>query len=253
MMSRTSGLALAASLLAIMPAWAGQSNSLLDLSRDGKQLLVANTDNGTVTVIDVAQRRKVREIAVGSQPEGVSWIGGGPLALVTLYEEDTLALVDTASGSVLTRRRVPADPYGVVTNAAGTRAWVSHDTPGVVTEWSLPELELVRTLAVAPFTRGLAVDQAEARLFATGYYTGTLHALDLKSGRVVDTWPGRDQDNLLRAVALHPRRPKAYLPHLRSRVTAAHGFDLPARDGQRPGDQGRLPPPVYFHGHFQLP
>ena len=34
----------------------------------------------------------------------------------------------------------------------------------------------------------------------------------------MDTWPGRASDNLCRHVVLHPKRPKAYLSHLRSRT-----------------------------------
>ena len=60
--------------------FAGANNSLMDVSPDGKLLLVANPDNGTVTVIDAVKLVKLREIAVGDKPEGVTWIGDGPLA-----------------------------------------------------------------------------------------------------------------------------------------------------------------------------
>src|SRR5947209_8954319 len=68
---------------------AGSSNSLMDVSSDGAWLLVANPDNGTVTVVDVGARRAVREIDVGGEkPEGVCWIGAGPLAAATVYREN---------------------------------------------------------------------------------------------------------------------------------------------------------------------
>ena len=38
-------------------ARAGTSNSLMDVSPDGKLLLVANADNGTVSVVDIAARK----------------------------------------------------------------------------------------------------------------------------------------------------------------------------------------------------
>ena len=66
------------------PAWAGSSNSLLDVSSDGKRLLVVNSDNGSVTVVDTAERKALREIIVGDKPEGAAWIGDGPLAAVTV-------------------------------------------------------------------------------------------------------------------------------------------------------------------------
>src|SRR5207247_4235297 len=96
-------------MLAACVAQAGVSNSLLDLSPDGKRLLVANPDNGTVTVVDTVDRKAVREIAVGRQPEGISWVGAGPLAAVTLYFEDKVALIDTETGTVVATIPVPAD------------------------------------------------------------------------------------------------------------------------------------------------
>ncbi|HJT77323.1 MAG TPA: hypothetical protein VJ739_09005, partial [Gemmataceae bacterium] len=58
-----------ASLLVLpAPARAGTSSSLLDVSPDGTRLLAANRDNGTVTVVDTAARKALREVAVGEEP-----------------------------------------------------------------------------------------------------------------------------------------------------------------------------------------
>jgi YVTN family beta-propeller protein len=108
--------ALTALMLAGPVVQAGTSNSLLDVSPDGNRLLVANTDNGTVRVVDTADRKSVREIAVGRQPEGVSWIGAGPLAAVTLYFEDKVALIDadnSGPGRPVRRGRQPGRPAGL--------------------------------------------------------------------------------------------------------------------------------------------
>src|SRR4051794_33660319 len=88
-------LACLAAFTLVPPLRAGSSNSLMDASADGKRLLAANNDNGTVTLIDTTTRRVVREIPVGRKPEGISWIGPGPLALVTLYEEAAVLIFDS--------------------------------------------------------------------------------------------------------------------------------------------------------------
>src|SRR6516165_2065610 len=82
-------------------AWAGASNSLLDLSPDGTLLLAVNADNGSVTVVDTAARKALREIPVGEKPEGVTWIGKGPLAAVTVYHEDRVVFFDADTGRVV--------------------------------------------------------------------------------------------------------------------------------------------------------
>jgi YVTN family beta-propeller protein len=208
------------------PGRAGSSNSLLDISPDGTRLLMANPDNGTVTVVDVAAAKAVREIAVGDKPEGVTWIGTGPLAAVTVYRDDRVVFFNADDGQVVARLAVPDEPYGIIADRAGRRAWVTHDYPGSVSEIDLAARKLVRTFPVGAFTRGIALAADESRLYVTEFYTAVLHAVDLRpdgTRPVVDSWKGQSLDNLCRHVTLHPRRPKAYLAHIRSKVGVAQG------------------------------
>jgi YVTN family beta-propeller protein len=207
----------AVALLTAALAFAGSSNSLIDVTPDGTRLFVANSDNGTVTVVDLMERKALREIRVGDHPEGVAWVGNGPLALVSVYRDDKLVFVDTATGKT---EPLPcaAEPYGVVATKDGKRAYVSHDYPGLVSEIDLVGRKIVRTIPAGAWARGIALSPDESRLYVTNYYTATLTSIDLKEGKVVDTWPGRESDNLCRNVVVHPKRPKAYLSHLRSRT-----------------------------------
>jgi YVTN family beta-propeller protein len=204
-------------------ARAGASNSLMDLTPDGGRLLVANSDNGTVTLVDTATNKALREIAVGDKPEGVTWIGQGPLAAVTVYREDRVVFVDTARGEVVARLPVPNEPYGIVATKDGTRAYVTHEYPGTVSEIDLAGRKVLRQMKAGSMVRGLALSPDEKRLYVTEFYTGALHALDRGTGAVVDTWEGHASDNLSRHVVVHPRRPKAYLSHIRSRVHIIDG------------------------------
>jgi YVTN family beta-propeller protein len=219
-------LTLLAASLVLQPgafARAGTSNSLLDVSADGKRLLAANADNGTVTVVDTAARKALREVPVGDKVEGVTWLGKGPLAAAAVYRENRVVFFDADTGRVVCRLAVAAEPYGIVANRAGTRAWVTHEYPGLVSELDPAAGKVLRKLKAGAYVRGLAISPDEKRLYVTEYYTGVLRALDLASGKVVDTWPGHSTDNLCRHVVVHPRRPKAYLSHIRSRTHVAQG------------------------------
>lgn len=202
---------------------AGTSNSLLDISPDGARLLVANTDNGTVTVIDAAKRAVLREIEVGAKPEGVAWIGNGPRAAATLYAGSAVVFFDAATGKVGKKLPVKSEPYGIVTDKAGRRAWVTHDYPGLVSEIDLDKEAVIREIPAGAFTRGLALSPDEKRLYVTEFFTGVLNAIDIDSGKIVDSWKGHSTDNLSRHVVLHPTRPKAYLPHIRSIIKTIDG------------------------------
>jgi YVTN family beta-propeller protein len=217
---------LLAALLAVCltPAlWAGTSNSLLDVSPDGALLLAANNDNDSVTVVDTAAGKVLREIPVGHKPEGVTWVGRGPLAAVTLYNDNAVAIFDTQTGKVVRTIPVAHEPYGIVADRAGRRAWVTHEYPGLVTEIDLEAQKVIRTIKVGEFTRGIALAPDEKRLYVTEFYTGILRAVDLASGKVVDSWKGHSTDNLARNVVLHPRRPKAYVSHIRSMIHVIDG------------------------------
>jgi YVTN family beta-propeller protein len=204
-------------------AAAGTSNSLLDVSADGKLLLVANPDNDSVTVVDTRERKALREIKVGDKPECVSWIGNGPLAVVSLFRDDALVFFDAATGTIVKKLAVTDEPYGIVVNKDGSRAWVTHDYPGTVSEIDLKEQKVIAEHKVGSFVRGIALAPDEARLYVTEFYTGILHAVDLKTGKVVDSWKGHATDNLCRNVVVHPKRPKAYLSHIRSKITVIDG------------------------------
>jgi len=228
MASRSVQLFFAALLACCLPvsALAGTSNSLLDVSPDGARLLVANRDNGTVTVVDTKERKILREIRVGDKPESVSWIGGGSTAVATVYEQDELVFFNADNGTVTSRLTVPDEPYGIVVNAKGTKAWVTHEYPGSVSEIDLEQRKVSGTTHVGAFVRGIALSPDESRLYVTEYYTATLHAIALQSDGsrvVVDSWKGQSLDNLCRQVAVHPRRPKAYLPHIQSKIEVING------------------------------
>src|SRR5262249_30408295 len=205
------------------PLHAGSSSSLMDLSPDGSRLLVTNADSGSVSVIDTTTRKVLHEVKVGDKPEGAAWIGDGPRAAVTVHREDTVVFLDAALGKVVKRLAVTAEPYGIVANRDGSRLWVTHEYPGVVSEIDAREMKVLRTLPAGSFLRGLALAGDEKRLYVSEFSTVAISPLDLASGQVADTWKAQSTDNLSRQIALHPRRPKAYLPHIRSRIEVIDG------------------------------
>jgi YVTN family beta-propeller protein len=209
-----------AALVLVPPAFAGPSNSLMDVAPDGSRLVVANTDSGTVTVVDLITRRVVCELPAGDHPEGTSWVGDGPLALATVYGDDVLIFLDADQKKVVHVLPVADEPYGVVVTKDGKRAYVTHDYPGTVSEIDVAARKVARTFKAGENCRGIALSDDEKTLYVTEFLTAKLVAVDVTSGKVTDSWAGFETDNLCRHVVLHPKRPKAYLSHIRSRVTA---------------------------------
>lgn len=78
------------------------------LSADGARAFVSNWTDGTVSVVDLRERRAVKTVKVGHHPEGIVELPGGRAILVVVNGQDELAEVDLASG--LVRRRIPVAP-----------------------------------------------------------------------------------------------------------------------------------------------
>jgi DNA-binding beta-propeller fold protein YncE/cytochrome c553 len=195
----------------------------MDISHDGRLLACANRDSGTVTVLDLERFKKRSEITVGLHPEGLSFVGESHRLAVAVYGQDDVVFIDADEGMVTDRLPVFDEPYGVVSTVDGSRIYVTLDYPGQVLEID-PETPCVtREFKVSEFVRGIALTPDDRYALVTEFYTSTVKALELASGRIAQEWPGSSTDNLCRQIVCLSRRPKAYLPHIRSRVTAVHG------------------------------
>src|SRR5438552_12295054 len=101
---------------------AGSSNSLIDISADGALLATANHDNGSVSIVDLASGKLLREIAVGKKLEGVSFLGASHSLAATAYADDKVVIVDADGGTILSTVSVLDEPYGVVSTRDGAKA-----------------------------------------------------------------------------------------------------------------------------------
>ncbi len=210
-------------LIGVQVAGAAPSSSLMSLSSDGELLACSNRDSGTVSIISLKSFEKLREVAVGHKPEGVTFIGDSHQLAVAVYADDAIVFVDADRGEVLGRCDVFDEPYGVVSTSDGSRVWATLEYPGQLVEIDPRSRQIVRTLSAGAFPRGLALTADERVALVTEYYTATVRLIDLASGKESAVVPATATDNLARQIVVHPTRPKAYVPHMRSKITAAHG------------------------------
>ncbi|MFT5325156.1 MAG: YVTN family beta-propeller protein [Planctomycetaceae bacterium] len=205
------------------PAAAGTSNSLMDISSDGALLACSNRDSGTVTFVDLATNKVLREVKVGHKPEGVSFIGESHEIAVAVYDDDSIVFVDGDSGKSRATLSVFDEPYGIVSTSDGSRVYVTLEYPGQVVEVDPKTAKITRKFAAGAFPRGIAISPDEKQLLICEFLTATVRAIDRASGELVDEWPGSSTDNLARQLVIHPKRPKAYVTFIRSKVTAHQG------------------------------
>lgn len=210
-------------LLSAAAAVAGSSNSLMDISTDGKLLACSNRDSGTVSIVELSTHKKLREIKVGHHPEGVSFIGSTHQLATAIYDDDLVLFLDADTGETTAKVAVFDEPYAVVSNRAGSRIYVTLEYPGRVAEIDCQTHRIVRELPVGVFPRGAALTSDEQQLVISEYLTANIRSFDLSTGQLADEWLGGQHDNLARQVVVHPKRGKIYFPHIRSRVEIPHG------------------------------
>ncbi|MCA9031059.1 MAG: c-type cytochrome [Planctomycetaceae bacterium] len=210
----------------------GTSNSLMDISASGSQLVCTNRDSGTLSIVDLEKGELVQEIKVGRHPEGVTYIGDTNLVVVAVYADDLLTVVDTASGKVVRTIDVTDEPYGVIDAGDGKHVYATLEFPGQLIRVDVTTGKVTDTWDVGQFPRGLA-KSSTGQIYISEYLTGALKQFDIASGQLTNVdagtgdvfpgWQGTAEDSLARQVTLHPVSNKAYLAHQRSRVTVAHG------------------------------
>lgn len=207
---------------ASLTARAGSAGGIMDISEDGRLLAVSNRDSGTVSIVDIESRSVRHEVAVGTHPEGVSFVGGTHRVAAAVYDSDQVVVFDADTGKVSSRIDVFDEPFAIVSDS-DERLFVTLEHPGQVVEIDLRTGRVQRELPAGKFPRGLAFTSDRRQLLVTGYLDGLITGIDVASGQPVDAWPSATMDNLVRHVVVHPQRPKAYFAHIRSKVTAHQG------------------------------
>lgn len=224
------------------------SNSLLSLSADGSLLACANRDSGSVSLIDAGSMERRFEVQVGRHPEGTTFIGTTSLVACCVYGDDAVVIINAKDGTIQHRIDVFDEPYGIVSSADGKHLYATLEYPGQVIRIDVGQQKIDQTWNAGPMLRGIALDEKRGQLLVTEYLTAAVVRLSTADGRVIARYPGASTDNIARQITLHPDLPKAYLPHIRSRIRTAHGngsifpyVTVATLEGEDEGRRMRIP------------
>ncbi len=172
----------------------------IGVSASGKMLVVANHENDSVQLIDVATRGVQKEIDLrpgkgvpgGEFPLGVLVVGEDR-AYVTSQRDRELVEIDLALGAVSRRVRVGGQPTRVIATKDGRRLFVANansDTVSVIDRESFTARDEIRVAgplgSIALSYRGsspnaLRLSQDERRLFVTLGGADAVAIVDLAS------------------------------------------------------------------------
>jgi YVTN family beta-propeller protein len=132
--------------LTVIPV--GRGSEGFDVSPDGKEAWVANAQDGTVSVIDIAQKKVTATLAANVPGANrLKFTPDGKLALISAQQ--ALVVLDTSTHKEVKRLTNVHGSGGVQMQPDGTRAYVACGRDGYVAVIDLKTLEMVGKVDVA--------------------------------------------------------------------------------------------------------
>ena len=144
-------------------------------------VLYAATENGVIAAIDPVHNVLSSTIPVASRPLAAMVDGGNGRLWVTIPKHGSIALVDTASRSVLTRVRVGGEPFDIA--VAGDSVWVTDRVNARITRVDAASGTVIGTTPLLAF-EPRDVEATSAGLWVVG--SSEVALIDPATGRVID-------------------------------------------------------------------
>lgn len=137
---------------------------------------------GKLLVIDAVFTTVLREVAVGSRPNGLAWDTHRKHLLVADVQDNTACLVDPQAGQVIATAALPGRPRWAMYSQTGDHFLVTIREPAMVAVLSASTFALVEQFPVSDGgPHGLNLDQEGRRAFVA-CDGGSVVTLDTSTG-----------------------------------------------------------------------
>ena len=135
----------------------GSGSEGFDVSPDGKEIWVANAEDGTVSIINVASRQVTQTLAadVGGANR-LKFTPDGKLALISSLRRSEVTVIDSATHRIVKRIAVGHGAAGIQMQPDGARAFVACSPDGYVAVINLRSLEVAGRIEAGRDPDGLA-------------------------------------------------------------------------------------------------
>ena len=174
----------------------GQAQShMLALSRDGRRGYTANVGPGTVSVLDMAERRTIAVIPISAKTQRIALSNDDRMAFTSDQTRPRLAVIDTATNKVKAWVALPGLGYGTAPTPDGRSLLVAVPATGQVAVVDLGTLKVVRTIAVPSAPQEILVRPDGKVAYVSCNTSGKVAAINLADWKVqllIGADPGAD-------------------------------------------------------------
>ena len=157
---------------------------------------VANSANGTVSVINTATNVVTKTLTVGLNPYAVTLTPSGAFAYITNGNSNSVSIINTSSNTVTGTIAVGTNPYGIATSPDGTKVYVTNNGSNTVSVINTATNTVTATVAVGVSPYGIIVSPDASRAYVVNGTSNTVSVINTATNTVIATV----------AVGTHPRR-----------------------------------------------
>jgi len=128
-----------------------------DISPDGREFWAANSNEGSISIIDVAAKKVVQTLEVQTaRSNRLKFTPDGKLVLVSDLSNNTLVILDAASRKEVKRLNPGRQPEGILIVPDGSRAYVATAGENAVAILDLKTLEVTARISTGKGPDGMA-------------------------------------------------------------------------------------------------
>jgi trimeric autotransporter adhesin len=150
--------------------------------------LVSNFGSNNVSVVDTAGNTIIKNIPVGTGPQGIAINSSTNRAYVANSTANTVSVIDIVNNVVVATINVGGTgPWNVAVNPTTNRAYVTNSLSNSVSVIDTLNNQVVTTITVGTNPKGIAISPGTNRLYVTNYNANTISVIDTARNAVVDT------------------------------------------------------------------
>ena len=160
---------------------------MLVLSADERKAWTADAGSGTVTVVDLRERRQFAQVQVGGVPMGLALTSDEKRLFVATRTNQMVVLVDAVANKVRRSIGCAGAPSRVVLSRDGRRLYASLIESGEVAEFSTSTLLEVNRVKVGQRPEGMLAEHGGTALYVSAQAENHVVKLALPELEVVQT------------------------------------------------------------------
>jgi YVTN family beta-propeller protein len=183
-------------VVGMVPTGASQSHMLV-ISRDGKRGYTSNVNPGSVSVLDLAERKTITVIPIAAVSQRIAISRDDKWVFTSDQTQPRMAVIDTSTNSIVRWIELPGHGYGSATTPNGK--WLLVPIPGkdLVAVVDLKTMAVDRTIPVDKSPQEMLVRPDGKFAYVAGAAAKKVSVIDLRQWKTVASIDvGKNPDGL---------------------------------------------------------